>query len=470
MEYLMKKKEKLIIGAVVLLAFAIILGGLTNNLSNANNSYIYENYELFTTVFNTVRAYYYDVKKVKSKKLIYGAIKGLMDSLGDPYSIFMKPPDYKNLYEDTSGEFGGLGIMIGIRDSKLTIITPLYGTPAWKKHLKPGDVIALINGKSTKNISLFDAVKKLRGKIGTKVTISILRHGHDELFEVKIIRGRIKIETVKKKFLKDKIAYIKITQFSKPTARVLKKTLLSFKKKGMKYLIVDLRNNPGGLLSSAIDVTDLFMSKGKIVYTKGRDVSHIRKFMAKRKTTVVDKNVPIIVLVNKGSASASEIFSGAMQDTKRAYILGEKTFGKGSVQTLKTLQDNSAIKLTIALYYTPSGRRIHKKGLTPDYIVKEDKYTKKEQKSIRDLLKGNYLGNFVKKYSKNTDKAIAGFACKMRKKGIYLSNYEFSRWVDWEKNKIGRPKLMNLKYDIQLRKALHLIRNGKLKKISLRTF
>lgn len=468
----MKEKRRILLWSGSLLVTAVLLGMFFGKNVNAGSSSMYENLELFNNVFRNVRSYYYDVEKVKSKNLIYGAIKGMLQSLDDEHTTFMTPKEMRALHEDTRGQFGGLGIMIGIRDDKLTVISPLEGTPAWEKHLRAGDVITYIDGKTTKGISLRDAVSKLRGPVGSKVKITIMREGHDEPFDVEIIRAVIRINTVKSTFLKkDNIAYIKLTGFAKNTPRMLAQALDKMLKQHQpKALIIDLRNNPGGLLTAAIRVTDLFLSQGLIVYTKGRDRENDRYFFANEGSTRIPNKLPLAVLVNKGSASASEILSGALQDTRRGVLFGEKTFGKGSVQTIKPLRDGSAVKLTVALYYTPAGRQIHKKGLKPDVTIEVPSYSKEEQKAIFKLINEKHLTRFVRKHPRYTREQVTKLYEELKKKGISITRYELGRWLDWEKNKIGKPRIVNLKYDRQLLKTLEYIRAGKLTVRNIKTY
>lgn len=469
----MKEQKKLLIGASIVLAVAVLFGALFNTSVNANSTKIYESFEIFSSAYHNIKTYFYNVKKLESRQLMYGAIKGMLKSLNDDHSAFLEPKDLKSLNEETTGEFGGLGIMIGIRDKKLTIISPIYGTPAWKHHIQAGDVIVKINGKTTENITLREAVRKLRGKVGTTVKISLARKGHDQIIDVAIVRDVIKIESVKTEYLKkQKIGYIKITQFAGNTASLLKDALKkSLSNKKTKALIIDLRNNPGGLLSAAINTADLFLTEGLIVYTKGRYSSDVSRYFARQLGTYVDDDLPILILVNKGSASASEIFAGALQDTKRAFLLGTKTFGKGSVQRILPMQDGSAMKLTVALYYTPSGKQLKKNGLVPDFKVKIPDYSKDEQRSVLRLINDNHLSKFISRHGKNyTEKQVDTFTRQLQKLGIKLSRHEIGRWLHWEAGKIGMPEIVNLKYDIQLKKAVDLINAGKIKTRKLKIY
>ncbi len=320
---------------------------------------------IYTDVLKIVKDLY--VEPVDSKKLIYGSLRGMMNTL-DPYSAFFTPDEFKDFTTETHGEFGGLGIEITMENHRLIIVAPIEDTPAWKAGLKSGDVIIEIDGEPTDKMTLLQAVKKMRGKPGTKVTLTIWRKGVEKPFKVTITRAIIKIKSVKTKELEDgKIGYIRLTQFQENSTEDFKKALLKFKDKD--GIIIDLRNNPGGLLSTAVMIADMLLKKGDmIVYTKGRTPRSNEKYFS-RNDPIIPLDFPIVVIVNKGSASASEILTGALRDNNRALAVGDKTFGKASVQTLIPLPDGSGIKLTTAHYYTPSGKMIMNKGITPDIIV-----------------------------------------------------------------------------------------------------
>jgi len=329
----------------------------------------FEKMQLLTEVLMQIRQSYVDEDKTKYRDLIYGALKGMLQSL-DPHSQFMEPDTFTDMKSDTAGEFGGLGIVIGMRDGILTVIAPMEDTPAYKAGVLHGDKIIAIEGETTENISLQEAVKKMRGEPGTKVKIKILRSKPQEIKELEITRAVIKVESVKGATMyPGKIGYVRIVQFNEPTAEALQKALEKLRADGMKALVLDLRNNPGGLLSSAVEITQKFLKGGeKIVSTKGRaGVGLQTEYASKGRYHYTD--FPMVILVNGGSASASEILAGALQDYKRAVLVGEKTFGKGSVQSVLPLEDGSAIRLTTAKYYTPNGRMIHEKGIEPDIYV-----------------------------------------------------------------------------------------------------
>jgi carboxyl-terminal processing protease len=281
----------------------------------------------------------------------------------------MDPESYREMQVETSGSFGGLGIEITIRDDVLTVVAPIEGTPAWRAGVQPGDRIVKIEGLATKDMSLPDAVKRMRGPKGTKVTITIVRDGTREPFDVGLTREIIQVQSVKTQELEPGIGYIRIRQFQERTAPDLVAAVEKFDKGGtLAGLIVDVRNNPGGLLSAAVEVSEEFLGDGKlIVYTEGRVRNQNMRFTAHAKRALTD--VPLVVLVNQGSASASEIVAGAIQDHGRGVVIGQQTFGKGSVQTIIPLSDGSGLRLTTARYFTPKGRSIHGKGITPDIII-----------------------------------------------------------------------------------------------------
>jgi len=336
---------------------------------------LYEQVELFADAVSALRQDYVD--EVDSKKLIYGAMKGMLSSLDD-YSQFMDPDEYKEIQVETKGEFGGVGIEISSREGILTIITPLAGTPAEAAGLKPNDKIVKIDGKVTKNMTLNEAVKLMRGKPGTSVTLTIWRE--KEVFDVPIKRDVIHVRSIKKsELIEDKIGYIKLVEFQENTARDLDDALKKLEAKGMDSLILDLRNNPGGLLDGAIDVSEIFLPKDKVIVSiKAKSPRQAEVFSSSGKT--VHPDYPVIVIVNEGSASASEIVAGAIKDNKRGIVIGAKTYGKASVQTVIPMKDGSALRLTTALYLTPSGNLIKDEGITPDVVVERAVIEKKKKK------------------------------------------------------------------------------------------
>jgi carboxyl-terminal processing protease len=337
-------------------------GGVESPSEIKNN---YESLKIFSEVLSLIETSY--VEKVSSQKLIEGAIHGLMKSL-DPHTSYMTPDDFKEMKIQTSGKFGGLGIEVSVRDGVLTVISPIEGTPAFEAGVLAKDKIVKIEDESTLDMSLSDAVSLLRGEVGSSVNITIIRDGLKAPLLVNISRDIIKVQSVKKKIFDNNIGYIKIRSFSNNTSSDLDKALSFFRNKNVTKLILDVRNNPGGLLNQAVEVSDRFLgNENLIVYTKGRTEEQNMRFTTHNKTEYVD--YPMIILVNGGSASASEIVAGALQDLERAVVLGTPTFGKGSVQTIIPLSDGSAVRLTTARYYTPSGKVIQENGIIPDIFM-----------------------------------------------------------------------------------------------------
>jgi len=357
---------------IVALISVLLVFGIYSFVSSATEKKkkedLYRQVELFSDTVAIIQSEYVD--EVEPKNLIYGALKGMLGSL-DPHSQFLDPDAYNELKVDTEGKFGGLGIEITVKDGLLTVVTPIEDTPAWKAGIKTNDRIVKINNELTRDMTITDAVKKLRGKPGEAVNITVLRESENKILEFKIVRDIIKINNVKEaRILDDGIAYIRLVEFRDNTPKDLEVALENLKKQGMNALIVDLRNNPGGLLDAAVEATEKFVMKGKlIVYTKSRHSSQDLEFVSREAHPIID--LPMVVLINEGSASGSEIFAGALQDYKRAIILGTKSFGKGSVQTVIPLSDGSALRLTTSKYFTPSGKMIHGKGIVPDITVKE---------------------------------------------------------------------------------------------------
>ena len=364
----MKKISIKISLLVMLCLVAFVLIGLYNDSRvSALDKTVYKDIKTFNEVFDMVRKNYVD--DVDSTKLIQGAINGMIKSL-DPHSSFMTPDLYKELEVETQGQFGGIGIEIMIIKDVLTVVSPIEDTPAFNAGLKSGDQIIKIDGKSTKDITIMEAVKKLRGPKDSKVTVTIIRENMATPKDITLTRAIIQVKSVKVKKLEDNIGYVRIAAFQERTSDDLRKALkdLGEKLNPMKGLVLDLRNDPGGLLTQAIEVSDVFLKSGVIVSTRGRVKSMETKAVAKSNGDKI--TCPMVVLVNEVTASAAEIVAGALQDNNRALIVGAQTFGKASVQTVIPLEDGSALKLTTARYYTPKGRSIQAEGIIPDIIVK----------------------------------------------------------------------------------------------------
>jgi carboxyl-terminal processing protease len=365
----MRLSNKRVFVELILLCFIVgtILFFNGNSRSvTAGTEGVYKNIELFTEVLRQIEKNY--VEPEDPQKLIYGAIKGMVQTL-DPHSSFLTKEEHQELLIETKGSFSGVGIEITVRDNFLTVVSPIEGTPAYKAGIQAGDKIIKIDGKVTADMTLPEAVRSIRGEKGTKVKLTIMREGVDKPLDFTLVRDLIPIQSVRSYLLTPEIAYVRITNFQSTTARDLSAALEKLERgRKLQGLILDLRNNPGGLLSQAIEVSDLFISSGVIVSTKGRDSS--QDLYATAHKGKVERTYPMIVLVNGGSASAAEIVAGALQDNKRAIIMGTKTFGKGSVQTIIPLSDGSGLRLTTAMYYTPSGRSIQASGISPDIELK----------------------------------------------------------------------------------------------------
>lgn len=377
----MSRKFKITISFIFVIVF--ILGFLIGahgkrTFSSTDSKEIYEYLKTFSDVIDLVKKNY--VEEVKDKDIVYSAIKGILESL-DPHSSFLTPEMYKDMQTETRGEFGGIGIEITLKDGFPTVITPIEDTPAYKAGLKTGDNIIKIDGKITKNMSLMDVVKMIRGQKGKPVTLTIMREGFTTPKDFSSVRDVILVKSVKYRLLDNGYGYVRLTQFQEKTSRdldnALKELVKNNNNKQLNGLVLDLRNDPGGLLEQAVEVSDKFLKEGLIVYIEGRKKDEKMTFYAEKKNN--DFSGPLVVLVNEGSASASEIVAGALQDHKRAVIVGQKTFGKGSVQTILPLGDGSAVKLTTAKYFTPKGRSIQAEGITPDIVVESNVVRVKEK-------------------------------------------------------------------------------------------
>lgn len=345
-------------------AWAVVL--LTNPAQGREDTY--KGLKTFSEVLSLVESNY--VEEVKSKDLLQGAIRGMLRSL-DPHTAYMTPEAFKEMQVETEGQFGGLGIEVTIQDDVLTVVAPIEGTPAHKAGVEPGDRIIKVDDASTKQMTLLEAVRLMRGPVGTPITITVVREGLEEPKEIMIIRDLIHIQSTRTRFIEPSIGYVRLKSFNKTTSKDLSKALEDLEGQGMKRLILDLRNNPGGLLDQAVETAGLFLESGKpIVTIKGRNPKKVLPPFTAQNSGHTD--YPMVVLVNAGSASASEIVAGALQDHGRAVLLGATTFGKGSVQTIVPLSDGSGLRLTTAKYYTPKDRLIQGIGIEPDIVVSND--------------------------------------------------------------------------------------------------
>ncbi len=430
-----KKRCENITIKIIILVFLITISFLSP--ATADNEKSYRSIKLFTEILEELENNYVD--EVDTEKLIHNAIKGMVENL-DPHSAFMPAEAFERLQDDTRGKFSGIGIVITLKNGLLTVISPIEGTPAYRAGIHAGDVIVKIDDQSTNGMALWEAVKLMRGPKGEGVVITLVRASMSEPIVLTLKRDMIPLDSVKHISLKPGFGYIRITNFRKNTIDDVKKALKSLKKEGsssLKGLILDLRHNPGGLLDQAIKISDLFLDQGKILITKGR--SDQEEIVYRATLNPTEANYPVVVLINGGSASASEIVAGALQDNGRALILGTTSFGKASVQTVIPLEDGFGIKYTIARYYTPNGRSIQAKGIEPDIVVQAGmviaKETKEETAFDRLVKEKNLVNHLEPEEKKKEGKKREGK----------------------KKTKTGLLDLETLKKDIQINRALDIL-------------
>jgi carboxyl-terminal processing protease len=452
----MKSKiYRYLIPLFVLSGLLLFLFNSTASATSTNLTY-FKSLDLIRKVLELIKSDYVE-ENIDEQKLIYGAVEGMLKKLDDPYTRFMEPKVYKEMQVETQGEFGGLGIVISIKDRMLTVISPIDDTPAARAGIQAGDMIVKIDGKDVIDIALHDAVKLLRGPVGSKVTISVLREGESETHEFEITREIIKLPSVKYWKIEPNIGYIRLTQFIQTSSEDLEKALIDLEKHGAKSIILDLRNNPGGLLTSAVEVGRKFIPKGDIVSIRGRDgeentYSSFFKY---------HPLLPLIVLINGGSASASEIVAGAIKDNKRGILVGQKSVGKGSVQTLISMNDGSAIALTTALYYTPSGVNIHKKGITPDIEVKLPKLDKDQQEEVKKAVEEDQEYLMMLSNSTGTVEISSGTII-IHKDNNASETHKLSGFVE-PPDSLSRGKLQEYvmnPYDKQLLRAVDILKSA----------
>jgi len=419
--------------------------------------------ELMNSIFNFVEKNFVD--EVDKEKLYAGAIKGMMDSLEDDYSTYLDKASMRSLSDTTVGSFGGVGLSItkpvlstSEKPAYVEVVSPIEDTPGWKAGIQSGDLIISIDGTATPEITMEEVLNKLRGEIGKDVTLTI-RRGKTFEFPVTLTRALIEVPTVKFGIIheaKEKIGYLRIIEFTPQTPERVEQALQSFKKEQVASLIIDLRNNPGGLISSVSDVADKFIDEGVIVSTRGRNGREDQVYRAKSKKTTVVRDLPIVVLINKGSASASEILSGALKDYHLAYLVGERTFGKGSVQQVIGLPYSDGVKLTMARYYTPSDANIDKIGIPPDLEIKMPELSEKQEEAYFKLLEDDVVVKKVEKNPHMTEKDISVYATELQKDYdvpyIYLR-----RLIKLEVYRTKESPLYDLDFDIQLKKAIEIL-------------
>ncbi len=393
-------------GLIVLMSLALAPALVSAQAEEAAEPLPLEQLRTFADIFGRIKANY--VEPVDDKVLLENAIRGMVSGL-DPHSNYLNADDYKDLQVGTKGEFGGLGIEVGMEDGFVKVIAPIDDTPAQRAGVRSGDLIVRLDDTPVKGLSLNDAVKLMRGKPGTSIELTIIRKGEEKPLKISVVRDTIKVTSVKGRLLDKQYGYLRISQFQSHTTSDLLKMLKRLEKEAggsLQGMILDLRNNPGGVLNAAVSVSDAFLKSGLIVYTQGRETDTQLRFEAAPDDVL--NGAPMVVLVNEGSASASEIVAGALQDQKRAIIMGTQTFGKGSVQTIIPISDSAAVKLTTARYYTPAGRSIQAEGIKPDIELEEVKVSKVESNGVKPIKEADLSGHLKNGNSKGAgDKSDA---------------------------------------------------------------
>lgn len=416
------------------------------------------------SVFDFVQQNYVD--EIDPRILYEGALKGMLDAIGDPYTLYLDPDYMRDLSDTTSGSFGGVGLSISkatestpAKPAYVEVASPIEDTPGAKAGIQAGDMITAIDGLPTPSMTMNEVLSHLRGEVGTPVTVTILR-GTNMKFDVTLVRALIEVPTVKYGMIEGtKIGYARLIQFTPDTATRLQDALDSFEKNGYKGLIIDLRDNPGGLITSAVDVADKFIDNGPIVSTKSRLLFENTQFTANKEKTTAKQGMPIVVLINRGAASASEIVSGALKDYHLAYLVGERTYGKGSVQQVIPLSNTDGIKITMARYYTPSDMNIDKIGIPPDLEIKNLKeFTEDEEKLYVDLIKSEIIDKAAESKPNMTEADIALEAAAIAKK-YPLNERLIRRLIRIQVQKTQPSVLYDLDYDLQLNEALKVIQS-----------
>lgn len=454
------RKERIIWVSIIAFLILALLINFNQQYSRADESTEKNFIKIFEMVYNNLRFSYIDEKEPKD--LIVGAINGMIKTLDDPHTALLEPKAKEDLEIETSGQYGGLGIEVGIKDNKLVVIAPMEDTPAEKAGVQAGDKIIKINNEPVINPDLNLIVNKLRGKPDTEVTLSIERENNEGLINITIKREIIEMKSVKSQIF-DNIAYVRLIAFRKNAAEELKNALEDIHNKKVKGIILDLRNNPGGLLEAAVKIANFFIKDGLLVYTKPRESAGNyynmlnRKFLADKDNVVVDKE-PLVVLINGGSASASEILAGAIKDRQRGILVGTTSFGKGSVQSVINLDMGYGLRFTTAYYYTPNGIKIHKKGIKPDIEVDLPKVTRDDIKYINKLKNDKIIEKFVTDHKEIQVQDIDTLMDSLKQQDIILSKMIVKKLILQEQYKNKQEPLIDLDFDTQLKMAYQLLK------------
>ena len=457
----MKKIIKVLAAAILLCTSQCFAESSVENDSKITS---FQYVKKLNSVFDFVQQNYVD--EIDPKILYEGALKGMLDAIGDPYTLYLDEAYMRDLSDTTSGSFGGVGLSISkaaestpSKPAYVEVASPIEDTPGAKAGIQAGDLISAIDGMPTPSMTMNEVLQHLRGEIGTPVTVTILR-GTSMKFDVTLIRALIEVPTVKYGMIEGtRIGYARLIQFTPDTALRLQDALDSFEKNGYNGLIIDLRDNPGGLITSAVDVADKFIDVGPIVSTKSRLLFENSQFSANKEKTTIKKNIPIVVLINRGAASASEIVSGALKDYHLAYLVGERTYGKGSVQQVIPLSNTDGIKITMARYYTPSDMNIDKIGIPPDYEVKNlSEFSEEEEKLYVDMIKSEVINKVAESKPNMTEADIALAAIKIAK-DYPLDERLIRRLIRIQVQKTQPSVLYDLDYDLQLNAAIKAVQN-----------
>lgn len=422
--------------------------------------------ELMNGVFDFVQRNYVD--ELDPEVLYKGALKGMLDAIGDPYTVYLDDSTFRSLNDTTKGQFGGVGLSISKpfestpeNPAYVEVASPIEDTPGFRAGIQAGDLIVSVNDTDTSTITMEEVLDVLRGPVGENVDL-VIRRGKNIEFPVTLTRAIIEVPTVKYGTIKDyekagTVGYVRIIEFTPQTAERVQQALDSFDKDNIDSLIIDLRNNPGGLITSVVDVADKFIDNGPIVSTKSRLAFENSVFTASPRKTTFKKDIPIVVLINKGSASASEILSGALKDNHKAYLVGQRTYGKGSVQQVLPLSSSDGIKITMARYYTPSDTNIDKIGIPPDKEVLFPEFSEAGEKQYTELIKANEIASYVENHPEMTEAQISSFAESLREKYTELDSSTLRKLVRNEVNRTKGAMLYDLDWDIQLDAALEIV-------------
>ena len=412
----------------------------------------------FFEVFRFVQENYVDESKVAADNLVEGAMRGMFEALDDPHSAYLSPEEMRDLDDTTMGRFGGVGLIISKIDRGVEVVSPIEGTPAYRAGVNAGDVIVAVDGQSVVDMNIDEVLSVLRGEPGSSVTMTIIR-GKSLRFDVRVVRDMIEVPTVREGTIPGGIGYLRIIQFTPLTADRVQEALRSFQDGGYDSLIIDLRSNPGGLLSGVIDIADFFLSKGPIVSTRSRIASENHVFYASSRQTIVSADLPIVVLIDRGSASASEILAGALQDTGRATIMGENSYGKGSVQQIKRVGD-AGFRLTMSRYYTPLGKNIDQIGIAPDVQVQEPELGEEDEQALSLILEEELIKDFLSRYPEPSEDNISAFEQELAVRGISLGDRYVRRLIRNELNRTNNnPAVYDLEFDVVLQEAVNYLGN-----------